>query len=335
MSSKKERKTVVTVTLNPCLDSVFFVDHFRLRDTNRVLRVEQDAGGKGINISRVISKLGGKTIATGFLGGENGNRILNVLNREGTPHRFISVKGDTRMSIFVEDGEGPPTSLSSPGPFVKSCTFESLLQELNKLLKDAAWLTVGGSIPPGLEDDAFYAIIDLARHHGCFVAVDSDGSPMLCALKAAPNLIKPNIAEAERILGRSISSIEDKIDACAELRTQLQETSEPHSQSYEPIVILTDGEYPAVLIHRNEIYIGEPPRVHARSTVGSGDSLIGGYLWAHLEGKTTPEAFQWGLAAGAATAITNGAEICSRSMVLQLLNAVTIEKADCGLVSLK
>jgi len=321
---KQASKQIVAVTLNPCLDTAFFVDGLNVGQSNQVLRVERDAGGNGINVSRVVRKLGGRAIATGFLGGGIGAHLVAILDNESVCHDFIHIKGETRVSIMIEPGDGSPTVLAGLGPFVKTIDVVALMDELELLLPDSGWLTLGGSLPPGLQADVYASLVPLGRKHGCKVLLDADVPSMSYGMDALPDLIKPNVSEAERLLGRTIGSQKEKIEAAKELRDEMKGRSGLLSTIYEPTVIISDGERNAVMACAEGIYLGEPPKVNARSTIGSGDSMLGAFVWESIMGKSNAECFQWGLAAGAATATTNGAEICSRSMILQLLEGAHV-----------
>lgn len=324
MKKNSTSKQIVTVTLNPTVDTVFFTDGIRKGESNRVQRMERDAGGKGINLARVVSKLGGDALATGFVGGGIGAHILAILNSEHVPNDFIQVKGESRESIFIESGDGPPTAFAQAGPFIKPRDVDALFDKLGQLLSYAGWLAMGGSVPPGIDNDIYVSVIQMARRYGCHVLVDADGEAMVRALEALPDLIKPNLREAERLLGRQLGSQEKKVKAATEIRDHLKERSGLMQKLYNPTVILSDGERDAVMVCDEGVFVGESPQVHVRSTIGSGDSMLGAFLWADILGRPKAECFQWGLAAGAATSTTNGSEICSRSMILQLLDSAHV-----------
>ncbi len=141
---------ILTVTLNPSVDHTLFVGTIVLHDTNRVQRTERDAGGKGVNLSRVVAELGGKTSATGFLGGGPGAIIRQVLNDQGVLNEFTEVAGETRINFSIESGDGPPTSFNEQGPEISPAELDTFRGRLQGHLREAEWLTLGGSLPKGV-----------------------------------------------------------------------------------------------------------------------------------------------------------------------------------------
>ena len=314
---------ILSVTLNPCVDHVLFLDGLKLHDTNRVIRTERDAGGKGVNMSRVVAELGGETVATGFLGGATGGFVRMVLDLQGIPHRYVEVAGETRTNFNIEDGtEQPPTTVNERGPTISLETLAELLAMCDELARDASWLVLGGSLPPGVPEDVFYQIATRFCRSGCKVVVDADGPPMVHAMKACPHLIKPNAKEAARLLGRPCETLQDSSAAALEL----YQRSNSAGDGEDRIVIISRGEHGAIFVCRDGVFEGISPEVEANSTIGSGDSMIAGVLWALEEGKPLEEAFRYGLAAGAATATTNGAEIARRPVIEALLPKAQVRK---------
>lgn len=305
---------ILTVTLNPSVDHALFVDSLLLNDTNRVKRTERDAGGKGVNVARVAAELGSKVLATGFLGGGPGAYVRSVLARQGVSNDFVEVPGETRVNFSVEDGSGrPPTTFNEPGPEISPELFVSLRDHVRRMAVGANWVCLGGSIPPGVPTEAFRLLIEDARDCGCGIVLDADGEPLRKGLDAHPTFVKPNTKEASRLLGRNISSTADCIEAAKMLAEGLSPASD-----HESMVVISRGAEGAVLVSGGTVLVGESPKVTVNSSIGSGDSLVGGMLWALETGKSLEEAFRWGLAAGAATAATDGSEIARRPMVEKL-----------------
>jgi 1-phosphofructokinase family hexose kinase len=313
---------ILTVTLNPSVDHALFVDELRIGDTNRVLRTERDAGGKGVNLARVAAELGAKTLATGFLGGGPGEYIRSVLERQGVSHFFIEVRGETRINFSVEDkSENPPTTVNERGPEITPEEMDKLYMALHSWLEGVRWITLGGSLPPGVSPDVFAKLIAFARQHGVRVALDADGDPMKHGIQAGPDFIKPNSKEASRVLGREVSNTEDALDAGQVLRAQLIGAGVK-----DPVVVVSLGEHGAAMACKDGLFRGHSPEVIARSTIGSGDSMVAGMLWAIEEGKPLEEALQWGLACGAATATTDGSEIARLPVIQAMFKLARTER---------
>ncbi|MCW5942317.1 MAG: 1-phosphofructokinase family hexose kinase [Fimbriimonadaceae bacterium] len=307
---------ILSVTLNACVDHATFVKELRVGDTNRVLRTETDAGGKGVNLSRVTSELGAESQATGFLGGDAGEFVKTVLEHQGVGCPFVWTQGKTRINFSVEDETGgPPTTLNAPGPTITADEWGALLAWCAHLGSSRPAVAMGGSIPPGVPTEAFEVLVSLFREKGCFVSLDADGEPMRQGVRAKPDLIKPNVAEASRLLDRDLPDLPARVRAAHDLRALGIGT-----------VLLSMGAEGALLATGNGVWIGVPPRVDVRSTIGSGDSLLAGYLVGRERGLPSGEALALGTACGAATATTDGSEIARRPEVERLLPLVTVEK---------
>lgn len=314
---------ILTVTLNPCVDHAMFVEQLHPNDSNRVVRVERDAGGKGLNLSRVVAELGGSTVATGFLGGSVSHSIRHDLDSQGVVHRFVPIEGETRVNFSVEDASGlPPTTFNERGPAIQAHELAEFWNLLPELLYAARWLAVGGSLPPGVPASVYADVVAFARSHGVRVMVDGDGEAMRLALEAGPDVVKPNEDEAERLLGVSIASRDDAISAVRQLWSRVQGTG----ATVRRHALLSRGANGALLACEEGIYEGVPPKVEVKSTIGSGDSLLAGFLFGLENGSSTSEALRLGVACGAATATTSGAEIARRPVIDRLLHDVRVEK---------
>lgn len=307
---------ILSITLNACVDHATFVEDLRLGDTNRVVRTETDAGGKGVNLSRVTAELGAVSQATGFLGGDSGEFVKTVLEHQGVRCAFVWVRGKTRINFSVEDGlGGPPTTFNAAGPTITPDEWAALVAWCGHLGTSRPMVAMGGSVPPGAPPEAFAILATVFKESGCFVALDADGEPMRLGMRARPDLIKPNVAEASRLLGRELPDFDARVRAARDLREQ--GTGE---------VLLSMGSEGALLATDEGLWRAVPPRVEVRSTIGSGDSLLGGYLVGRERGESRAEALALGTACGAATATTDGSEIARRPVVERLLPQVTVEK---------
>ncbi len=315
---------IITVTLNPSIDHTLFVDRLCLHDANRVTAVEVDAGGKGINASRVIKNLGGETLATGFVGGQSGAFVTQALAREGVPCEFTQIKGDTRLNFSVEDGGGDaPTQFNEPGPEIAHEELDALLDSLDRHLPHAKWLLAAGSTPPCLGAEIFHRLGTLARKHCVPFAADGDGPNLQHALLGGPSFIKPNTNEASRLLGRIVKSLDEVLVAAREIREMLLEGN----PAIEPLVIISRGADGAVLADREGLWVGHSPNVVVRSTVGSGDSMVGAFLQSLEIGEAPSRALAFGLAAGAATAGSSGGKLATKQQIASLFEGAKIERA--------
>lgn len=312
---------IVTVTPNPAVDHMLFVGGLNLHDANRVLQVDCEAGGKGVNASRVIAGLGGHTVVAGFFGGGTGAYVRHVLAEEGVPHHFTRINGDTRINFSVEDGSGfPPTCFNEPGPTINADEVESLIQFLEERLKVGSWLLVAGSLPPGTSPELIGRLGRLARKKSAKFAVDADSEGLKVGIAAGPSFLKPNVREAERLLGRRLDSLETLIGALGDIRSMSPDT--------QPVVVISRGSDGAVMLDDEGIWIGESPEIEVRSTVGSGDSMVGAMLFAMDRGMAPSEALALGMAAGAATAALVGSGLATRTGVERLLPRAQVRRTS-------
>lgn len=310
---------ILTVTLNPCVDTCLFVDGLRPHDTNRVTRTEQDAGGKGLNVSRVLAELEVPTLATGFLGGPAANTIFGVLDRQGVRHQFVPIAGATRSNFSVEDGSGnPPTTFNSPGPATSRAEFEALRAVVTSAAASANWVVFAGSLPPDVTPHDMIALAEEARSSGARVVIDADGMAMVSALAFGPDLVKPNVSEARRLLG---ADWKEDVVASAKLLNRRQSAG----GAIDPITIISDGGEGATLVAGGQAWFAPAIDVPARSTIGSGDSMVAGFLAGLVQGQTPDRAICLGSACGAATATTDGTEIGRRSEIESLLPKAVAE----------
>jgi len=314
---------ILTVTLNACLDHVFFVEGLKPNDTNPVARIETDAGGKGINVARVAAELGATVSATGFLGGPTGAAIRKVLMGQGVPMDFVETEHETRQNFAVEDGSGlPPTTFNARGSQISGLEWEQLLTKVSELTGEAIWVVLGGSLPPGCPSESFRILGDLAHSRHSRFVLDADKSAMKMGLEAAPELIKPNVREAERLLGRDLPDTDAVITASQDLYEDLVRRG-----AGSPWAVISRGAEGAVMAGDFGVLIGEPILVEAKSTIGSGDSMIAGLLYGQEKGLPPDECLRWGLACGAATAATDGTEIGRLPVIRDCLSRSVVRPA--------
>lgn len=313
---------ILTVTLNPALDQTLLISGLKAHDTNRINEVQTDAGGKGINLSRIAAELGTPTTATGFLGGVTGAAIRHVMCKQGVTDECVETQSETRTNFNVESGDGPPTTFNAKGSEVTEIEWLQLVAKVTELATSADWVALGGSLPPGVPENAFETLGQIAKHAGAKLVLDADGAAMQAGLAANPDFIKPNVREAERLLGRQLFGSRDAIiQAARDLYDQTKSESTP-----EPIVVISRGAEGAIMCCKLGIFETPALPIHPKSTIGSGDSMIGGMLHAILNGETLPTALRYGNAAGAATATTDGAQIGRKTEILDLFEKTVVHE---------
>ena len=191
---------IVTVTLNPALDLTYEVDALIPHGTHRVAAVAERAGGKGLNVARVLHTAGEPVLATGLLGGGTGERVAALLARDGLASSFAPIAGETRRTVAVADHDDA-TGFWEPGPVVAAAEWAGFVDHFRSLLTGAQVVALCGSLPPGLPPDAYATLIRLAAAAGARTILDTSGAALRHGLAAGPDVAKPTAAELAAVPG--------------------------------------------------------------------------------------------------------------------------------------
>lgn len=306
---------VLTVTLNAAIDRTYRIDGFALDVVHRPSDCRVVAGGKGINVARTIQRLGGLAAATGILAGHNGRFIASSLKSEGIPGRFVWVRGESRTCIAaVDPSRRTQTEINETGPAVSGGAMRRLHRLVRQYIGDISpsWVTLSGSVPPGVPVDV-YARLAEASHSMCAkVALDASGEALRRGVVSRPWLLKPNLAELEHVSGTRASSPRHAADIAAGLLGGGTE-----------VVLVTMGAGGCVCVTERERFHVPAPEVPFISAVGSGDALLGALLWALEDGADLREAVVLGVGAGAANACEYGAGFVAEEAVRRMAAATS------------
>lgn len=303
---------IYTVTLNPALDKTVEIPGMALDTVNRITEMRTDPGGKGINVSKVIAKLGGESCAVGILGGGSGKMLEKLLKGEPFATRFRFVEGQTRTNLKIIDREGHTnTDINEPGLTVTDADLDALLRELLAELRPGDIVVLAGSLPKGAPQDTYRSWTAACKKAGARVFLDADGALLAEGLKAAPYLIKPNDDELSRLAGKKLETLEE---LTAEGRKLLE-------RGIERVVISLGGRGALYLRKGSTIY-AEGLRVPVGSTVGAGDSVVAALAYAEAQGLSEEEAVRLSTAAGAANVMCSGTQAAEREAVEALLPKV-------------
>ena len=309
---------IATVTLNPSLDEWMHLASLRMGRLNRATGFARYPGGKGVNVSRVIRTLGGRTVAFGLAGGEDGLILRELMNRLALPHRFVTVPGPTRNNYkIVTDRPQALTEINLEGPRIRASMLRALWRQLTTARPRPRCAVLSGSLPPGAPAATYGRWIAALRRLGVPPLLDSSGPPLRLGLAARPWMVKPNRHEAEELLGRPVRSRRAELRAVPQLLVR-----------GPALVILSLGAEGALLGRASPpgLWEARAPAVAVDSAVGAGDSLVGGFLAGWASGRSLEEAFRLGVASGTATAMTPGTELCRLADVRRLLRRVTIRR---------
>lgn len=307
---------IYTVTLNPALDKTVEIPGMALDTVNRITSMRTDPGGKGINVSKVIAKLGGESCAVGILGGESGRTLLAALEREGLRTHFRFVEGQTRTNLKIIDRAlHTNTDINEPGLTVSPADLDALLRDLLGMVREGDIVVLAGSLPQGAPQDTYRVWTAACREKGARVCLDADGVLLAEGLKAAPYLIKPNEDELSRLVGHRLTDTDELI---AEGRRLLK--------GGVTRVVISLGERGALYLRGNEVLYAEGLSVPVGSTVGAGDSVVAALAYADSLDMSDEDAVRLSTATGAANVMCSGTQPAEREAVEKLLPQVKIRR---------
>jgi 1-phosphofructokinase family hexose kinase len=288
----EERMTITyTVTLNPALDISGTVEHLIPNEKNYVNNETHTPGGNGINAAIIANRLGHEVIATGFLGGQDGEEIRRLLDQEKLRHDFVLISGHTRRNVTVSETKTHfQTRLSFPGPKIKVSEYHQLIALLKKVKKGEQVL-FGGSLPVGLDPQDLARLLRSLQKRGIICLLDVPGSILKQVIAGRPYFIKPNLTEFQELTGKKVTTIKSILPLVRKINQLV------------PLVCVSSVEGGAILVTKEEAWYGSIPKVKIRSSVGAGDSLVGGMLTLLGQDLATPVEglLRQGLAAACAT----------------------------------
>lgn len=307
---------IITVTMNPAIDKTVEIDQLLPGGLNRIRKVEYDAGGKGINVSKTIRELGGTSIATGFLGGNAGKTIQSVLGKKEIGNDFIQVDGETRTNTKVFEKNGAVTELNEPGPVIREDQIHALLQKLEDYADDHTLFVLAGSIPAGVDRNIYAEITRLVHKKGAKVLLDADGELFRNSLEAVPDIIKPNRVELEEYAGFDYrASQEELLNLARKIR-----------QKGIGTVAVSMGKSGAMLVKDGYEVRCPALSVKAHSTVGAGDAMVAALAYSWDQGLDDDALTRLCIAASAGAVTTIGTKPPTRELVDQLAEQVIIER---------
>jgi 1-phosphofructokinase len=306
---------ITTICLNPCFDKTVNVDRLQAGQVNRIKEARVDLGGKGINVAVVAKRLGLEAQCLGIMGESGAVELTAMMDREGLKHKFLTVQGHVRtnMKVYSLDGQGV-TELNEPGTPLNQEVLSEFTRMAEEETKDSDMVVLTGSLPPGCPEGTYRDLLKALEGKKCIL--DTEGKELELAAKGAkPYLIKPNLREMEATLGIELRTMRAIRDA-ALLFVQL---GVKHA-------VVSMGAMGAMYISSEKTLFAPSLRVSTKSTVGAGDAMIGGMLLGYELEKDMARAFRYGIAAGAASVMTEGTQLIVRSDFETLLEQVKVQE---------
>jgi 1-phosphofructokinase family hexose kinase len=316
---------IVTVTLNTAVDKTLSVPNFRLGRRHRTVEQTTMPGGKGVNVARVLKTLGAPVIATGLAGGATGTRIVDQLTQLSVLSDFVRIGEESRTNTAVIDPTtGEQTEINERGPKVTDREVELFVDKLLYLAKGASVCVFAGSLPREVDTDIYAMLIRELRRLGVTTVVDTDGDPLRRAVRAEPDIISPNVLEAEELVGHEFNDDEDSMIAVREMcelgaRSAIMTTPDGCFAQMAP------SEGAERCLYRVRV---KPGAIEPRATVGSGDAFLAGFVAARYQRRSVEEALAFGVACGAESTQHLGAGLVDPDRVERLLAEVDVEKPE-------
>lgn len=314
---------IVTLTLNPTIDNSSEADTVQHTHKVRTTGEKFDPGGGGINVARVLSRLGSEVEAVYFAGGVTGSVLRGLLDRTGLRHRCVPIINDTRISLAVyETRSGKEYRFVPQGPEIKASECGECLDLVRKI--ECSWLVLSGSLPRGAPDDFYAQIVDIARGRGIRVVLDTSGTALKSTLaQGGVHLVKPSLGEMEQLVDRCLSDRDELVEAA----TAIIENGQAK------IVVVSMGHNGAMLVQAGRVLALPAIPVEPLSAVGAGDSFVAAMTHGLAAGRPVEQAFRLGIAAGTAAVLTPGTDLCHRRDVERLAATIgVVGMADGGSV---
>jgi 1-phosphofructokinase/tagatose 6-phosphate kinase len=312
---------IITVTLNAAIDKSLSVPNFSPGRRHRAVEQRTMAGGKGVNIARTLKALGQPVIATGFAGGVTGTHIVEQLTEESILNDFVRIREESRTNTSVLDPTtGQQTEINERGPSLSEREVELFHDKLLYLARGAAIVVFAGSLPRAVEPDLYARLIHELERMEVMTVIDTDGEPLRQAVRADPDLVSPNVLEAEELVGHEFTGEEERSLAVREIAAL---------GPSEAIMTLPDGCFALVLVD------GRPQLKRARITPrepiakrGSGDAFLAGYLAARYEGRAPDQCVRFGVACGAESTGRLGAGLIDPREARRLMGEVELSSVE-------
>lgn len=303
------KAAVLTVTANPSIDVGASTAEVTPEHKLRCTDLHRDPGGGGVNVARVLRRLGTDCLALFPAGGSIGRLLQRRLDEEAVPALALDIAGETRESFTVlERTSGREYRFVLPGPRLAAEEWQACLERVESLLDAFPWVVASGSLPEGVPEDFYARLARLVRGRGGRIAVDTSGPALAAALHEGVDLVKPNLRELRELTGEALESEEDRVRVAGELVRA----------GRSRIVALTLGSSGALMVGIGETIRAPAMEVPIAGTVGAGDSFLAAAVWCLNLGRSLEDALRHGVAAGTAALLAPGTRLAQREDILRL-----------------
>jgi 1-phosphofructokinase family hexose kinase len=308
---------IVTLTINPAIDRTISVDRLAFEDRARISSSRESAGGRGIIASGVIHSFGGPTLAVLTSGGEKGKRLEQLLAGSGFPVAVVPIRNEIRTDLTITDKHGLTIHLNEMGPELAAEEVARVEKIVRERIEGATWLMLCGSLPPGVPAAFYGKLISLARRKKVKTLLHTSGEALREGVEERPTVVTPNQQEAERLLGGTLLT-----------RTQVLEAAEQIRKMGAESVVMSLGSRGAVAAFADGLVVASSPPIDSVCPIGSGDALAAAYAWAMFRDAKPGDAVRWGVAAGTASARLPGMRFATLAQTEEIYPRVEVRRAD-------
>ena len=308
---------ISTVTLNTSIDKAYQLGCPLVDGT--VMRVEtciDNAGGKGLNAARAVATCGEQVLATGFVGGNNGRLLCELLDADGIEHDFVHIESETRCCVNVLEPDGRSTEFLEPGRPVGCEEVARMREKVTEIAARADVVTFNGSVPAGAGMDIYRELVSVVRAAGKPAILDTSGTLLVNSLEARPTMIKPNTDEIQAILGRKPESIDEIIAAAREVYEKC---------GIEKVVVSLGGEG-SVMACDQGVFRGRAPKIDVVNPVGSGDTMVGAFAVAIARGMSVEEQLAYAMSCASANCLSASTGHFDMAVADELRASTSVER---------
>ena len=308
-------KKIMTVTLNPAVDKTYTTQRLIAGNVNRMRTVMKIAGGKGVNVTKILRQYGFEVAATGFLGGYSGRFIGEELEKCGADDRFVYVSGETRSNMNILADDGYVTEILEPGPVITPGEREEFLAQYDEQLAECGLVILSGSVAQGLETDIYAKLTERAEKASVPVYLDSSGESLKYGMRAKPQMIKPNQRELEYLMGRRLPT-----------REEIIESAELFREQGIAQVVVSMGSRGLLSVSEDGVLFARAEGIKPVNTVGCGDSVVASYAMSYMMGEDSEQAIVRACAVSAANATTLVSADIPLETAEELMNKMILER---------
>lgn len=311
-----QSNSIATITLNPAIDKSVAIPNFTAGEVNRVNWEQSDPGGKGVNVASFLADLGFCTSVTGFIGVDNASIFEKLFNQKNMADHFVRIPGRTRVNVkIIDEVNKKITDINYPGQSPTEQDLIDLKKKIHNLVFDHDWFVLSGSLPNGIPTEFYAAVLKYLKNAGKFVVLDTSGEALRDSINEMPYAIKPNIAELEELLGRTLSTELDVLNAA---RTLVNTGIE--------YVVVSMGKEGAMFVSKAESVVAVPPPIDVKSTVGAGDAMVAGFIAAKIKGLSLEDCARLSTATAMGALTQLGPKLAETKVLESYMQQISVRK---------